>query len=318
MIKIHWGYLAILAIGPLAILILMSFGFLMGDFSANSPVPLTKEDMLHLLEIGLFLLVFGYAFVMIFVLIIPYTVLIYLPKRMKRNIERQQFLAFKRNQSAEQSAEPAKPEKKSVPLFPEIAEYLSNCEAQFSEIEKDRKKLLNSIAQHISQKLKSGESVNLSFICTHNSRRSQFGQIWAAVASAKFGLTNIQTHSGGTEETTFNKRAVEACRRAGLKIEGTVGTNPRYSVRFSDEVGALDCYSKTFDTPANPQLGFVAIMTCSDADENCPVIDGAEHRFSLTYEDPKVADRTHEESSKYDERCRQIATEMLYLFSLID
>ena len=137
------------------------------------------------------------------------------------------------------------------------------------------------------------------------------------MAATKYGVKGVLTYSGGTEGTAFNKRAVEACKRAGLKFNGTVGTNPRYNVRFSDSAGALDCHSKTFDNPANPQQGFASIMTCSDADENCPIIHGAEFRASLTYDDPKIADKTTEEAAKYDERCKQIATEMLYLFSKV-
>ena len=222
------------------------------------------------------------------------------------------------NQQLAQEPIVSKPQPgKSIPLLSEVALYVGDCLTDFGSIEKQRKKELEIVSAYISEKFKAGETVNLTFICTHNSRRSQFGQIWAAVAAAKYGIRNVQTYSGGTEETAFNKRAVEACKKAGLRIEGTVGTNPRYSVRFSDGVGALDCYSKTFDNPANPQLGFASIMTCSNADENCPIINGAEFRASLTYDDPKIADRTAEESAKYAERCKQIATEMLYLFSKV-
>ncbi len=55
-------------------------------------------------------------------------------------------------------------------------------------------------------------------------------------------------------------------------------------------------------------------MTCSDADENCPFIPGAEFRLPLTYEDPKEADDTPYEESRYDERVRQIGVEMMYVF----
>jgi len=37
----------------------------------------------------------------------------------------------------------------------------------------------------------------------------------------------------------------------------------------------------------------------------------------LWYEDPKVADGTPMEGVAYDERCLQIASEMLYLFSTL-
>jgi len=58
-------------------------------------------------------------------------------------------------------------------------------------------------------------------------------------------------------------------------------------------------------------------MTCSDADEACPVVTGASSRFSITYEDPKDHDGTPEEEDKYNERSRQIAREMFYLFSQV-
>ncbi|MEO1256383.1 MAG: protein-tyrosine-phosphatase, partial [Bacteroidota bacterium] len=58
-----------------------------------------------------------------------------------------------------------------------------------------------------------------------------------------------------------------------------------------------------------------AIMTCSEADAECPIVFGADSRIKLFYEDPKVSDGTSEEASTYDERCKQIAAEMYYAFS---
>ena len=60
-----------------------------------------------------------------------------------------------------------------------------------------------------------------------------------------------------------------------------------------------------------------AVMTCSDADEACPIVQGADARFAIPYEDPKAFDGTREEAWAYDERCRQIAREMLYVFSKV-
>ena len=59
-------------------------------------------------------------------------------------------------------------------------------------------------------------------------------------------------------------------------------------------------------------------MTCSDTDQNCPFIPGASLRIPITYEDPKEADGTDYESVRYDERCKQIATEMFYLMSQVN
>ncbi|MCB9185458.1 MAG: protein-tyrosine-phosphatase [Flavobacteriales bacterium] len=212
----------------------------------------------------------------------------------------------------------AKPAAKRVQLFQDVHIYVLSCLHEFNTISASRKKELEDVARYISQKHARQETVNLIFICTHNSRRSQLAQVWAAVAAANYGVRNVHCYSGGTEETSFAKRAVETLKQAGLKIDGTVGTNPRYIIRFSDEVGALDCFSKKYDHAANPQKGFAALMTCSDADENCPIVPGAEVRYKLTYEDPKLSDRTPQEAEVYEARSRQIATEMLYLFSHVE
>ncbi|MEO9872330.1 hypothetical protein [Ekhidna sp.] len=59
-------------------------------------------------------------------------------------------------------------------------------------------------------------------------------------------------------------------------------------------------------------------MTCSEADADCPFVSGASKRIKLFYEDPKVSDGTSDESKTYDKRCAQIASEMRYVFSLIN
>jgi hypothetical protein len=61
----------------------------------------------------------------------------------------------------------------------------------------------------------------------------------------------------------------------------------------------------------------MAMMTCSEADEACPVVFGAESRFALTFEDPKAYDDTPRESEMYDARCLQIASEVLYFVGAI-
>ncbi|MCK4776283.1 MAG: protein-tyrosine-phosphatase, partial [Candidatus Krumholzibacteria bacterium] len=63
---------------------------------------------------------------------------------------------------------------------------------------------------------------------------------------------------------------------------------------------------------------FCAVMTCSQADKNCPVVVGASMRVAIPYDDPKAFDGTDQEAANYDERCRQISREMLYLFSAVN
>ncbi|MDX2190422.1 MAG: protein-tyrosine-phosphatase [Bacteroidota bacterium] len=174
------------------------------------------------------------------------------------------------------------------------------------------------ISQYVAAKIKAGEKAELIYICTHNSRRSHFGQIWARTAAVYYGFKEVTTYSGGTEATAFNPNAIKATQRAGFEVQKAAEVpNPHYTVVYSpDEQGVL-CFSKTYDDPSNPQSGFCAVMTCSEADGNCPFIPGAALRVSTPYDDPKAFDNTNLQDAKYDERCKQIATETLYAFSLI-
>ena len=100
-------------------------------------------------------------------------------------------------------------------------------------------------------------------------------------------------------------------------ITQTERKNPVYSVFYSDDKAPIQAYSKIYDDIGNPTKDFAAIMTCAEADKNCPLIRGADRRILVTYEDPKEFDNRPEEASKYDERSIQIASEMFYVFSKI-
>jgi len=185
---------------------------------------------------------------------------------------------------------------------------------EFGEITNERLSILKELSTCIGRH----KTVNLVFICTHNSRRSHIAQIWAQTAASYFNLPNVHSYSGGTEATAFNPRAVDALRKIGFVIElATPGTNPRYVVRYSTEHPAFEVFSKKYDEVGNPQKDFVAIMTCTHADENCPVVAGASARISLPYDDPKDFDGTDLESIKYGERSLEIGRELLFVFSQI-
>ena len=75
----------------------------------------------------------------------------------------------------------------------------------------------------------------------------------------------------------------------------------------------IELYSKLVDNPVNPTNNFATVMTCDHADKNCPTIFGAERRIPIRYEDPKAFDNSPQEAVMYDNRSRQIATEMFYV-----
>ena len=179
-----------------------------------------------------------------------------------------------------------------------------------------RLEVLQPLIAYIQAKVDANEPVRLNFICTHNSRRSLFSQIWAQTAADYFGVP-VACISGGVEVTAFNERAVASTERSGFEVEQRSGPNPVYVVRHSPGGDGVRAFSKVFDDPANAGGPFAAVMTCAHADEHCPLIPDAEVRLPVRYEDPKAFDGTLEEADRYDERSDQIASEMLYVFSQI-
>lgn len=180
---------------------------------------------------------------------------------------------------------------------------------------------IKSIADWIVQKHQEGEKANVSFICTHNSRRSQFAQVWFKIVQIHAGLDIADSYSGGTEVTACNERTIASLRRTGLKIKASnsESENPVYEVCFQNSnEPVLKLWSKLYDDDLNPSKDFAAVMTCDHADQNCPFIPGASIRVPLTYTDPKYADNTNGEDRAYDQTCKIIATDMLRLFNKVN
>lgn len=201
-------------------------------------------------------------------------------------------------------------------MYPLLEGYIYDIRS--TTIPHDRQQSLGILIDYIQSRINSQAPIHLNFICTHNSRRSQFAQIWAQVAGIYY---QIQAHcySGGIEVTACNERTISALSRAGFHITAIGLENPKYTVSFSPHhaTGIL-LFSKLYSDPINPRDSFAAVMTCAEADNNCPFIPGTEKRISITYEDPKISDGTPLEHHVYDERCKQIAAEMFYVFSRLN
>ncbi len=203
-------------------------------------------------------------------------------------------------------------------MITNIKTYCDNLVNDFPSIKPERKILLEKISQYIQQKKQEHKPIQLVYVCTHNSRRSHFGQIWAQVAADYYKVNNVQTFSGGTKATAFNINAINAVRRIGFDIKKTTETiNSIYHLYYDEREKPIECFSKVYNDQVNPKHEFAAIMTCSDAEENCPFIPGVELRIGTTYDDPKAFDNTPLQDAKYDERCKQIALETFYVFSNI-
>ncbi|MFT4777591.1 MAG: arsenate reductase [Flavobacteriales bacterium] len=179
-----------------------------------------------------------------------------------------------------------------------------------------REQELASIAAEIANTWQDNPELNLCFICTHNSRRSQIAQVWAEALAHHFEL-DLHSFSGGTETTTFNSNAIDALRQIGFQVEKKDAGNNSILISFDTKIKPLECFSKTWNHSFNPQENLIALMTCAEADADCPLIPGALKRFALNYEDPKRYDNTFEMEEKYAALTLQIASELHSLFNRI-
>ena len=199
-------------------------------------------------------------------------------------------------------------------LLPKLDRYLSERQKEFDRIDAARRAELEPLAKALAERLREGRSsVHVTFVCTHNSRRSHMSQLWMKAIAESLQLP-MTTWSGGTESTAMNPRAVASLRRSGFEItQTTKNKNPIYHVSMGSDIPAQTCFSKRWSSAPNPTTDFFAVMVCDDADQKCPTVPGATERFAIPFVDPKVSDDTEAESATYDERSAQIAREFLWV-----
>ncbi len=201
-------------------------------------------------------------------------------------------------------------------LYPEIETTIKSL--NISSVSVERKVFLQSLVDYIQAKKDSNEKIKLSFICTHNSRRSHLSQVWAQAMSSYFNIKGVTCYSGGTEATAVYPMVIETLNNSGFHISSSdKKENPVYDIKYAENETEVMVFSKTYDDAFNPTKSFAAIMTCSQADKRCPFIAGAQKRIPITYDDPKEFDNTPQQAAKYKERSLQIATELFYVFSMV-
>jgi arsenate reductase (thioredoxin) len=200
-------------------------------------------------------------------------------------------------------------------MYPKITQTIQGLS---QDIAPDRQAELQLLADYIRQKQAQNQTIRLNFICTHNSRRSHLGQIWAQSMAHYFGLKNVFCYSGGTEQTAMFPMVAETLAQQGFDIQSlSEGQNPVYAVKFAQNEAPVVCFSKAYNHSFNPKNEFGAILTCNSADQACPMVLGADARMPIKYEDPKAFDDTPLQALKYQERSLQIAAEMHWVFGQI-
>lgn len=206
--------------------------------------------------------------------------------------------------------------KKLVSKAKEHADFLTT---GFDQIDEVHRKAGEKLAQWIATNYSPGKPLEITVVCTGNSRRSMMGSSMGNLAAAYYGMPEIRFHSGGTSPTAFNSRTITALKAIGFQIEKTAKeaergepktANPVYHVSWGQGL-EMEEFSKHYANPANPQTGFAALMVCSEADEGCPIVKGASLRIPMPYLDPKSFDDSPYESAKYAERRDDIGRLML-------
>lgn len=202
-------------------------------------------------------------------------------------------------------------------IFPGLQTFIEGLD--ISNIPAERKVILQGLIHYLATHKKAKTTCNLNFICTHNSRRSHLGQIWAQTMATYFDSDKVYCYSGGTEATALYPEIAKTLQSIGFTIDSiSEGTNTVYAIKAGENLPPNIAFSKKYDHPLNPSSDFAAALTCSQADQDCPLILGASARIALDYKDPKEYDNTDVKAEKYLERCIQIATEMKYVFSIVN
>ena len=205
-------------------------------------------------------------------------------------------------------------------MFPGLYNYISLRSVELKSISVNRTNNLLPLATNIASQILIKKVPQLNFICTHNSRRSHLAHIWAKVMANHLQLPTLNCYSGGTEATEIHPNTIETLTRAGFQVSlesNSPEYNPIYLVQYSEDFPPERCFSKVYNKAPNPNNDYIAILTCSDADDACPIVLGANTRHTITYEDPKASDGTPNQNATYDESSKQIASEMLYLMTKI-
>ena len=130
-------------------------------------------------------------------------------------------------------------------------------------ISKERKAVLQPLADFIQSKVSENQEIRINFICTHNSRRSHLSQVWAQTMANYFNIKNVFCYSGGTEATALFPMVAETLQNSGFQINTiSKNDNPVYSIKYADNEHPIIGFSKKLDDDFNPKSEFAAIMTC--------------------------------------------------------
>jgi arsenate reductase len=112
--------------------------------------------------------------------------------------------------------------------------------------------------------------MNILFLCTGNSCRSQMAEGWAR----HLGGEALTVQSAGIEAHGKNPRAISVMREAGIDISQQESTRV---------------------TPAMLEQADLVVTVCGHADEHCPVLPAGTRKLHWPLDDPAKAQGSEEQ-----------------------
>ena len=197
-----------------------------------------------------------------------------------------------------------------------IYPYLNKISSEDISLSEARREQVEEIERGIKRLFVSHDSLNIVFLCTHNSRRSQFAEFFGRAWVNYFDIAHMEVYSAGVELTQVHNHVADALDEAGFLVSRSpIAMGNQYPIVLmgSDRI-SRQLYSKTISDELLPKYDFITIAVCDHAAESCPIMPGSLGRFVLPFTDPGKYDDTSNALSHYRDTRDEIAQTLYSLF----
>ena len=206
-------------------------------------------------------------------------------------------------------------------LYASISKYLASQESKQPPGNEVPQASIQKLSDWLKKRGKQKSEVVV--ICTGNSRRSILTSTLGNLIAVYREWPDVHFYSAGTAPSAFNLRTIAALKQIGVEItatgsqakEGKKGEkNLHYRVQWGKANDAFSLeYSKALGDVSLPGKDFAALIVCSDADKDCPVVEGAAIRLAMPFDDPKAFDGMPNEAEEYAKTRDRIAQALLMI-----
>lgn len=207
-------------------------------------------------------------------------------------------------------------EKSTNKLYPILNEYVKVFPQEFRKIPEDRRYRLNEIIYFLEDQKKNNDPMQLTFIGTNQASVSQMAQVWSKAAAYYFGFSEFESFSSGIKPIEITLNSITTLEKAGFIIyKNDIDGIDVYRIKYSHNLEPIVAFPKKIEHVKNPNDNYMAVFVEENADLNISNLRGTYHRLLLSYDDPIGYEGSGLENDIYEKGCRQVATEMFYVFS---